>query len=41
MEQNYGLRARRFYPDEIGTLAENFNFDGIQKQLLTLGIVDK
>ena len=26
MEQNYGLRARRFYPDEIGTLAENFNF---------------
>ena len=26
MEQNYGLRARRFYPDEIGTLAENFNY---------------
>ncbi len=26
MEQNYGLRAKNFYPDEIGTLAENFNF---------------
>jgi PAS domain S-box-containing protein len=26
MEQNYALRAKRFYPDEIGTLAENFNF---------------
>jgi len=26
MEQNYGLRARRFYSDEIGTLAENFNY---------------
>jgi len=26
MEQNYSLRAKRFYPDEIGTLAENFNF---------------
>jgi nitrogen-specific signal transduction histidine kinase/HAMP domain-containing protein len=26
MEQNYSLRAKRFYSDEIGTLAENFNF---------------
>lgn len=26
MEQNYSLRAKRFYPDEIGVLAENFNF---------------
>ncbi len=26
MEQNYGLRAKKFYPDEIGILAENFNF---------------
>jgi len=26
MDQNYGLRAKRFYPDEIGTLAENFNY---------------
>ncbi len=26
MEQNYSLRTKRFYPDEIGTLAENFNF---------------
>jgi nitrogen-specific signal transduction histidine kinase/HAMP domain-containing protein len=26
MEQNYALRAERFYSDEIGTLAENFNF---------------
>ncbi len=26
MEQNYSLRAKRFYEDEIGTLAENFNF---------------
>lgn len=26
MEQNYALRAERFYADEIGTLAENFNF---------------
>lgn len=26
MEQNYSLRAQRFYSDEIGTLAENFNF---------------
>ena len=26
MEQNYALRAQRFYSDEIGTLAENFNF---------------
>ncbi|MEY8247461.1 MAG: ATP-binding protein [Bermanella sp.] len=26
MEHNYALRAQRFYPDEIGTLAENFNF---------------
>ncbi|EAT10775.1 HAMP domain-containing protein [Bermanella marisrubri] len=26
LEQNYSLRARRFYPDEVGTLAENFNF---------------
>jgi len=25
LEQNYGLRARRFYPDEVGTLADNFN----------------
>jgi PAS domain S-box-containing protein len=26
MEQNYSLRAEQFYNDEIGTLAENFNF---------------
>lgn len=26
LEQNYSLRAKRFYPDEVGTLAENFNF---------------
>ncbi len=26
IEQNYALRAKHFYPDEIGTLAENFNF---------------
>jgi len=26
IEQNYSLRAKQFYPDEIGTLAENFNF---------------
>ncbi len=26
MEQNYSLRANRFYPDEVGTLAENFNY---------------
>ncbi len=26
MEQNYSLRATRFYPDEVGTLSENFNF---------------
>ena len=26
IEQNYSLRAKHFYPDEIGTLAENFNF---------------
>lgn len=26
MEQNYSLRAKRFYPDEIGSLAENLNY---------------
>ncbi len=26
LEQNYALRAKRFYPDEIGTLSENFNY---------------
>ncbi len=26
MEQNYSLRAKRFYEDEVGTLADNFNF---------------
>ncbi|GAA6135136.1 ATP-binding protein [Oceaniserpentilla sp. 4NH20-0058] len=26
MEQNYSLRAQQFYPDEIGSLAENLNY---------------
>lgn len=26
MEQNYSIRAKRFYPDEIGSLAENLNY---------------
>jgi len=26
LEQNYALRAKQFYPDEVGNLAENFNF---------------